>query len=76
MTSNSGSEKLGDQAPEASANKMDRPLPGSDGPVPNPTASGVAEPIEATERASGVDPGNPTPTQEAEANKPEAQQKH
>jgi len=64
------SENPSDQKPEASANKMDRPLPGSDGPVPNPTASGVAEPIEAAERAAGVDPGSPTPTQQAQTRTP------
>ncbi|MGI9149672.1 MAG: hypothetical protein ACR2IK_24515 [Chloroflexota bacterium] len=66
MTHNLEPAKRGEQTPEASPNKIDGPLPGSDGPVPGPNASGLAEPIEAVERASGVDPGSPTPTQKAQ----------
>ncbi|MCA1644421.1 MAG: hypothetical protein LC797_02765 [Chloroflexi bacterium] len=67
MAHNVEPEKRSKRTPEASANNMDEPLPGSDGPVPGPNASGLAEPIEAGERASGVDPGSPTPTQKAQA---------
>lgn len=42
-------------------NRMDRPVPGSDGPVPNATASGLAEPIEAAEQAGGVPASPPAP---------------
>ena len=40
------------QTPTDPSNTMDRPLPGSAGPVPSPNASGVAEPIEQAEQAS------------------------
>ncbi len=70
VTQNVEPEKRKEQTPEASANKFDEPLPGSDGPVPAPNAAGLAEPIEAGERASGVDPGNPTPTQQAQSKEP------